>query len=75
MRALGILGNPRAVEPLIAAMKGEDIWAYELRETAAEALRAITGAGFGADPEEWQKWWDEKKERFIKEKQKEEVQK
>jgi hypothetical protein len=61
--ALGELKDPRAVEPLIEALKDEN---PDVRERAANALQKITGQNFGENPEEWQKWWEKNKGRFIK---------
>jgi HEAT repeat protein len=61
--ALGELKDPRAVEPLIEALKDKH---GHVKERAEEALQKITGKDFGKDPEKWQKWWKENKERFIK---------
>jgi hypothetical protein len=61
--ALGEIGDPRAVEPLIAALKDEE---FQFKARAAEALKKITGKDFGQKPEEWQKWWEKNKGRFIK---------
>jgi hypothetical protein len=56
-------GDPRAVEPLIAALKDEK---FQFKARAAEALKKITGKDFGQKPEEWQKWWMENRESFLK---------
>jgi len=61
--ALGEIGDPRAVEPLIAALKDEK---FQFKARAAEALKKITGKDFGQKPEEWQKWWMENRESFLK---------
>jgi len=61
--ALGKLKDPRAVEPLIEALKDKE---PEVPPNADYALREITGQDFGIDPEKWQKWWGENKGRFIK---------
>ncbi len=74
-RALGKLKDPRAVEPLISALKDhwwaplipflkdEDSW---VRSTAAKALAKITGKNFGEDQAKWQSWWQENKGRLLK---------
>jgi hypothetical protein len=61
--ALGELKDPRAVEPLIEALKDE---VSDVRNAVAKELQKITGQNFGENPEEWQKWWEENKGRFIK---------
>jgi DNA-directed RNA polymerase subunit RPC12/RpoP len=35
-------------------------------KAAKKTLRKLTGKDFGENPEEWQKWWEENKGRFIK---------
>ncbi|MCD5401319.1 HEAT repeat domain-containing protein, partial [candidate division NPL-UPA2 bacterium] len=62
--ALGKTRDPRAVKPLIAALRDED---RDVRESAAWALEEITGKYFGEDVARWQKWWEENKEAFLKE--------
>ncbi|MFB0566676.1 MAG: HEAT repeat domain-containing protein [Candidatus Aminicenantaceae bacterium] len=64
-KALGELGDPRAVEPLITALKDEE---SSIRRDAADSLKNITGEDFGEDQEKWQKWWKENKEKFLKKK-------
>ena len=55
---MGRIGDKRAVEPLIEALKDEDEGA---RWLAAEALKKITGNDFGEDYEEWRKWYEKQK--------------
>jgi hypothetical protein len=50
------------VEPLIAALRDND---GPVRDVAASALRKMTGLDFGADQDQWQKWWAENKGRFA----------
>jgi hypothetical protein len=52
-RALGSLGDSRAVEPLIAALDDEDA---DVREQAAAALSQITGQQLGTDQARWRAW-------------------
>jgi len=61
--AFGELKDPRAVEPLISALEGENSW---VREEAAKALANITGKDFGEDDTKWESWWHENKGRFVK---------
>ncbi len=62
-KALGELKDPRAVEPLISALRDK----YSgVRWEAAEALQSITGENFGENYEEWSRWWNENKGRFLK---------
>jgi hypothetical protein len=58
--ALGKIGDHRAVEPLIAALKYKDA---NVRKSAAEALGKVTGKYFGEEPAKWQAWWAESKNR------------
>jgi HEAT repeat protein len=54
--------DPRAIEPLIASLKDED---SDVRHNAARALKKVTGQDFGQDPEKWQEWWEENKDKFL----------
>jgi len=54
--ALADLGSNRAVGPLIEALRDKDDC---VRAFAASGLRVITGEDFGANPDSWQKWWEE----------------
>ena len=38
----------------------------DVRLYAPEALMEITGKYFGEDQAQWQKWWEENKEDFLK---------
>ena len=71
---LGILAQKgikdfRAVEPLIALLKEtNDIekrkdprYDSMFGDWVEGVLEAITGKNFGADPEKWEKWWEENK--------------
>ena len=62
---LGETKDPRAIEPLIAALKdadkGDQWW-------IVSTLKGLTEQDFGKNYEEWQKWWEENKEKFLKEK-------
>ena len=60
--ALGEIKDFRAVEPLISAMKNNP---GSPSEEAARASSKITGEHFGNRPEEWQKWWDQVKEKYL----------
>ena len=53
---LGMSKDPRAVEPLIAALKDGDT---TVQDRAAEALVKITGQDFGKDQGKWRQWWKE----------------
>ncbi len=65
--ALGLIKDPRAVEPLIAALKDKQL---VVKGSAKNSLRQITAQDFGDDDEKWQKWWEENKHSFGKEKSK-----
>ena len=60
-KALGAMKDFRAVGPLIGAMKNN--WGLPSQE-AGRALLNITGEHFGNRSEEWQKWWDQVKEKY-----------
>jgi len=53
INAAGIVRPQEAIQPLINAMKKTG----RVRMECANALFAITGYDFGANPEEWQKQW------------------
>jgi HEAT repeat protein len=56
--ALGALGDPRAVAPLIRAMESDTRpGRTDLRDAVSSALRAITGKKFQTTIE-WQRWWE-----------------
>ena len=63
--ALGEIKDPRAIEPLIAALKNS--W---IKKNVQEALWKITGRGrfYGGDRKKWKKWWKENKMRYLKNK-------
>ena len=61
-KALGAIKDFRAVGPLIGVMKNN--WGLPSQE-AGRALLNITGEHFGNRPEEWQKWWDQVKEKYL----------
>lgn len=60
--ALWKIGDPRAVEPLIAALKDEDVY---VRKSAKEALEKISGNNLGQDHAKWQAWWAENKNKQL----------
>jgi RNA polymerase sigma factor (sigma-70 family) len=53
--ALGALGDQRAVPVLIERLADK-----ELRQSARQALEALTSQKFGDDWEKWRSWWKEK---------------
>lgn len=61
-KALGAIGDKRAVEPLIKKWQKCD-WS-PMKEVISEALERITGKKLGQDKQKWDKWWQETK-RFI----------
>jgi len=63
--ALGEIKDIRAIEPIIMTLKYKD---HEVRWSAEEALWKLTGEDFGEDYDNWKKWWEENKKKFIKEK-------
>lgn len=50
-----------SIEPLIIFLREEKD--PKARGAAASALRAITKQDLGSNPDEWQKWWEENKEK------------
>jgi len=61
-KALGAIGDKRAVEPLLQKWQKCD-WS-PMKEVIAEALESITVKKIGQDKEKWDKWW-QKTKRFI----------
>jgi len=53
-RALGEIGDRRAVAALIEALKDRD---HQIAASAHGALRAITGQDFGVHFADWEVWW------------------
>lgn len=62
-KALGGIGDKRAVGPLIAKWKDTDT--SPMNDVIAEALNNITGKDFGKDLEKWQQWWNINKELYT----------
>lgn len=62
--ALVKIGTP-AIQFLIVALKDTDV---NVRSEAESTLKKITGKDFGQNQERWQKWWEENKEKFLKNK-------
>ena len=56
-KALGAIGDRRAMLPLIEKLEKSD--GSPMREVVAEALGLLTGKDFGADAKAWRRWWDE----------------
>lgn len=54
--ALGEIKNRQAIEPLILALKDENV-----RWDSAEALKKITGEDFGTEYDKWKNWWKDNK--------------
>jgi HEAT repeat protein len=54
VRALGKIGDSRAIGPLIGA--GLRAFGTDLQRDAAGALKEITGQGIGSDRKEWYSW-------------------
>lgn len=51
--ALGRIGDRRAADPLVVALRRED---RDLKDMAVWALQEITGKSLGDDPERWDAW-------------------
>jgi hypothetical protein len=75
--ACAALGNKgikdfRAVEPLIALLKDikdmkkrkDPLYDAIFEDWVEGTLNVITGKRFGADPEKWEKWWEENKTNY-----------
>lgn len=54
-KALGAIGDERAVGPLIEELN--DTPPPPMRNVVAEALTAITGKTFGTEADAWRHWW------------------
>src|SRR6185436_7676005 len=57
-RALGALGDVKAVGPLVTSMAAEE---GVLLEDYAAALTKLTGAALGPNPDAWKRWYDDHK--------------
>jgi len=55
-KALGAIGDERAIEPLIEKLEKCN-WS-PMKEVVAEALNRVTGKDFGSDAQAWRSWWD-----------------
>ena len=62
--ALGKIKDKTAVPALLNALGNEN---DGVRSSAIGALEKITGQDFGYDPAKWQKWWDENKDKILRE--------
>ena len=62
--ALGEIGDKTAVSALIQALSDKNI---DVRLNAEEALKKLTGQDFDPDPAKWRAWWDENKDKILKE--------
>jgi HEAT repeat protein len=56
-KALKLLGDDKAVGPLIGALEDEN---PGVRIQAADSLESITGQKLGEDAEAWRKWYASK---------------
>jgi len=61
VKAIGLLNDPRAVEPLVTWLLGDSASTAQ----TAEGLERLTGEGFGKDEARWARWWKENKARFA----------
>ncbi len=59
--ALGRIGSPEAIQPLIDWLRKEE---GRLRGDLASALKVLTGKDLGVYPDRWQEWWDLNKAGF-----------
>lgn len=58
------LKDYRAIEPLIFVLSLDNIF---LSGDARRALQGITGEDFGKNVTKWEEWWNQNKERLLKE--------
>jgi hypothetical protein len=58
-KALGAIGDKRAIEPLIKKLKNEQ-WS-PMRDVVSESLQIITAKNFGTDWKRWSDWWKSEK--------------
>ena len=61
---LGKIKDPRAIEALILLLKDENN--HYVRNTTLKSLKKITEEDFGEDEVKWRAWWDENKEKLLK---------
>ena len=54
-KALGAIGDKRAIESLIEKLEKSD-WS-PMREVVSEALQGLTGKDFGTNARAWKTWW------------------
>lgn len=52
---------------VVTGKAGGSIFFTSVRSEAAKTLEYITGESFGKDEKKWQKWWEENKENYTKE--------
>ena len=60
---LGAMKDPRAVPPLIDALRDKDA---QVQENAAEALKNITGQDYGKSKLRWSAWWGRNKDTVLR---------
>jgi hypothetical protein len=69
-KVLGEIGDPRAVEQLIAMLENSGKWPVreddrqELKHSMSGALAQITREDFGEDSDAWLRWWKQKQTSF-----------
>jgi len=60
-KALGAIGDKRAIGPLIEKLELSD-WS-PMREVVSEALQNLTDKNFGGDSKAWKTWWEKEQQR------------
>ncbi len=60
--ALGRIGSPAAIQPLIDWLRKEE---GRLRGDLSAALKELTGQDLGIYPDRWQEWWDLNRTGFV----------
>jgi hypothetical protein len=60
-KALGAIGDKRAIGPLIEKLQRSD-WS-PMRDVVSEALEKLTGENLGTDAKAWKTWWEKEQQR------------
>lgn len=60
-KALGAIGDKRAIEPLIEKLRLSD--KSPMREVVSEALQNLSGKNFETDAKAWKIWWEKEQQR------------
>jgi hypothetical protein len=63
IECLGLLGEPRAIDGLLAHLRGCEERGLRLAHFAA--LRRITSLPFGRDEDKWVAWWTNHRHEYL----------